>query len=307
MSQTLAAVIMQAELGMARKMAFMQQLQTLCLLGESLCALVLQLLLEFFIKVKQLMHTLIKKIFKNQRLVKLFFLFTIFSIKNIFSVFCYFIPPKDWQIGQSQNPDSKVEIIFVGNNRKGIAPSINLTTEKVNISLHQYIQCVKKIHTADPNTKWRDLGDHKSSMGVGRLVEIEMKLPQGPFKVLQFLSLKDNTVYILTMGILKSEFTQYVPEFEKILQTLCLTCDLTDKVDPMKKTTLTKLIDDLHKDLKSAQQYKLSSEEAFQTTSFQEKAWLPFQSKIIEDFSEMGPYWQILLLKDIQAQILQKT
>jgi hypothetical protein len=46
-------------------------------------------------------------------------------------------------------------------------------------------------------------------------------------------------------------------------------------------------------------------EEAFDSKSFQKEAWEPFQQKIINDFTEMGPYWQILLLRDVQHQLLK--
>jgi len=37
---------------------------------------------------------------------------------------------------------------------------------------------------------------------------------------------------------------------------------------------------------------------------FQKEQWLPFQDTIISNFSDMGAFWQILLLKDTQEKML---
>ncbi len=42
----------------------------------------------------------------------------------------------------------------------------------------------------------------------------------------------------------------------------------------------------------------------FNSEQFQKEFWKPFEKKIINDFTEMGPYWQILMLKEVQSKIL---
>ncbi len=47
-------------------------------------------------------------------------------------------------------------------------------------------------------------------------------------------------------------------------------------------------------------------EKAFDSAKFQKETWNPLKEKIINDFTEMGPYWQILLLRDLQYQLLKR-
>jgi hypothetical protein len=51
----------------------------------------------------------------------------------------------------------------------------------------------------------------------------------------------------------------------------------------------------------------LDPEEVLHSLSFQQEAWLPLQEKIINDFTEKGPYWQSLLLSDILTKLLTKA
>jgi hypothetical protein len=63
---------------------------------------------------------------------------------------------------------------------------------------------------------------------------------------------------------------------------------------------LNRAIKTLDKQFKTA----VKDNDAFNSKDFQESAWQPFEKKVINDFTEMGPYWQILLLQDIQVKLL---
>ena len=211
------------------------------------------------------------------------------------SNFCYFIPPQGWDIADQTKLSPRVKICFIGKSSNYLLPSVNLATEEVNVSLKTYVDIVKKDCESDPNCLFRDLGPYKTSFGEGQLIEREVKTPWGIARQVQLIVIKDERAYILTAGALKDEFSSHYQDFEAVLKSLRLTTDLTaDVVSPEKKELLSKLVGDLHRSVKA---------EGFDSTTFQKEAWHPFQEKIINDFTEMGPYWQILMLRDVQHQL----
>lgn len=217
--------------------------------------------------------------------------------------YCYFIPPKGWNLANPESLSPRVKIAFLGRSAKGVLPSINLATEQVSISLPAYVEAVKKFHEADPNAKWRDLGAYQTSLGEGRLTEIESQTPAGVVRLMQLIVIKDKTAYILTTGALKEEFPKYYTEFENAFASLKMTSDLTSTVSEKKKAVLDTLVKKLETDIKSVKKQFVTTEQPFELASFQKESWEPFQQKVISDFSEMGAYWQILLLQEVQTKL----
>ena len=235
--------------------------------------------------------------------IKLFLL--LFCLQCSAEEFCYFIPPKDWTIANPEAISPRVKIAFVGRSSKGFLPSVNLATEQVNnLSLQAYVDAVKKIHEVDPNTKWRDLGHYNTPLGQGRLTEMETKNPAGLIRLMQLLVVKEKKAYILTTGALKEEFPKYYKEFETVLASLNSTPDLTSVVaSPQKRELLKQMQEGLKASLHQSEGLIVTTKSPFELASFQKEAWEPFQKKVISDFSEMGTYWQILFLQDIQNQL----
>lgn len=208
--------------------------------------------------------------------------------EKIESEFCYFIPPEGWNLADMSKLSPRVKICFIGKSSSNLLPSVNLATEEVSVTLKTYLDIVKRDCESDPNCLWRDLGKYNTSFGEGRLTEREVKTQWGVSRQAQLIVIKDQRAYILTAGALKEEFSSHYQDFEKVFRSLAVTNDLTAEIpSPEKKELLSKLIDNL----KSA--------------GTQKESWKPFQEKIINDFTEMGPYWQILLLRDVQYQLLQ--
>jgi hypothetical protein len=185
--------------------------------------------------------------------------------------FCYFIPPQGWDIADPSKLSPRVKIAFVGKSTKGLLPSCNLATEKVSISLKDYLAAVKKIHEADPNTKWRDLGAFQTPLGQGKLTEVETKIGAGLARRMQLIVIYEGTAYILTVGALKEEFSKHYQTFEEVLRSLTVTSDLASVVAKEKQTQLKPQM---------------------------QESWESFQQRVITDFSEMGAYWQILFLQE---------
>lgn len=259
---------------------------------------------------------------------------------------CFFIPPEDWEFAHPDMLSPRVHICFLGKNSKGLAPSVNLATEPVQLSLDAYVEEVRKIYASDPNSRWRDLGPFKTLFGTGKLIELESPTPAGVARLVQLIVIKDRVAYILTAGALKEEFSKYYKIFDHVLRSFQFSSDLISSY-PYKpaQTSLRQLVQKLKIDFTSyqhtlaepflkvmpfslkqpshpaisyplpfLQQFIVHSKLISKTTShqqvffsdeFQSKYWKSFEIKIINDFTEIGPYWQILLLKEIRAQLLR--
>ena len=88
------------------------------------------------------------------------------------------------------------------------------------------------------------------------------------------------------------------------MASLNLTTDLTSVIaSPQKRDLLKQMQEGLKASLKQSEGLIVSTKNPFELASFQKEAWEPFEKKIISDFSEMGVYWQILFLNDIQNQL----
>ena len=198
-----------------------------------------------------------------------------------------------------------MKICFIGKSSNNLLPSVNLATEEVDISLKAYIDIVKSDCERDPNCVWRDLGKYNTPLGEGRLTEREVKTKWGVSRQIQLIVIKDTRAYILTAGALKEEFSRHYQEFEAVLKSLTITKDLTASLNSIeKKELLQKLIGNLQTEF-AAMTTAVSMQQAFESKNFQKEFWKPFQQKIINDFTEMGAYWQILLLRDVQHQLFK--
>ena len=145
----------------------------------------------------------------------------------LLSLFCHFFPPENWEIAQPKHLAPCVQVGFVFQSGTDYRPSINLAMEEIDdTNLKEYIKAVKKIHQAQPNTQWRDLGKFPMAGGIGRLTEITSQSPWGELKMLQAILVEDNTAYILTGSVLKQDFPRFQNEILKSFKTLNLVPDL---------------------------------------------------------------------------------
>lgn len=208
-----------------------------------------------------------------------------------------FIPPEGWMPADPKTLSPSVKISFLTKGKKEYCPSINLASEKVDLTIENYLKIVKKIHQNDKNNQWRDLGKIMTHAGEARLTEIESKTPFGPARLLQMILIKDKNAYVLTASALKSEFSQYNKEFQKAFQSLSLSENLFESIEKIeKKEALKKAYEELltawQKSSSGLESHKVIEDENFQKAHF-----LPFQKKVAEESSEMGSYWQILMLQ----------
>jgi hypothetical protein len=141
-----------------------------------------------------------------------------------------FTPPKDWEIVNPQFQTSCVKINFIGKSSKEYRPSLNLAIEDADISMNEYLAVVRKIHEADPNRKWRDLGKYPVPAGEARLTEIESRNGVGEIRLLQLITIKDKTAYVITATSLKEEFFKYYKDFQDVFRSVKFTSNLIEAV-----------------------------------------------------------------------------
>lgn len=205
---------------------------------------------------------------------------------------CVFTPPEGWQAAQPKQLSEHVQIGFVGKGSTEFHPSINLATEEIDCSLKEYVKAVKEIHTAQPNTTWRDLGKIQMKSGKGELTEITTTTPFGPIHMLQAIYVEKNIAYIVTAAVHKDDFLSQKQSIFKAIQSLQLVDSLATPIADLK----------LKNDFEAMfSQLGASSEEQ------RSDQWNQLQKFIVDKTGAMGGYWQFLALKEGYDKIHRKS
>jgi hypothetical protein len=218
---------------------------------------------------------------------------------------CFFIPPDGWDIADPRTLSPKVKIAFLKNTGKGFCPSINLAIEETDVSLNDYLKAVKTIHEQDRNNHWRAFGKVRTGAGLAQLTEIDSPTEWGPVRILQLIFVKEGHAYVLTAAALKEEISNYYKEIQSAFRSFTLSNDLFGNIPQLeRRETLKQKQAEL---VATAQENFLSatkSKKLFEDQIFQEKHWIPFQKAILENFGDMGAFWQILILRNTQEKLL---
>lgn len=215
------------------------------------------------------MHTAI-------RIILLFFVTALYG-----QDYCFFIPPKDWELSKPETLSPRVKIGFFGKAKSEVPPRLSLATEKVEIPLPEYVKAVIALHRADPNNRVRDLGKMKIPAGDAHLIEIDAKKEYGEFRLWQLLVVKNKTAYIVTASAAKEEFSKLYSVFQSVFNSVVITEDLIEAVSQEeKKSALKNLYQKLTQDSQIA-----------------------FQNSVINDYTEMGTHWQVLMLQCAHEKI----
>lgn len=208
--------------------------------------------------------------------------------------FCFFHPPKDWEIIESRTMNSQVKIAFVHKTKKeGFCPSINLAIEEVEGTLTEYLNDVKAIYEQDRKNHWRKLGKVRTASGDAQLTEIDTTSNLGSVRMLQLILLKDNRAYIVTAAALKRDFCSYYRDFQEVFHSLTITQDLFEAIPQLERRSSIRHI---YEKLVQAQREMQSSPESSMTQEeFEDQFAIPFQKKVLQDFDDMGIFWQKLV------------
>jgi hypothetical protein len=192
-----------------------------------------------------------------------------------------------------------VKIAFVKKGLKGFCPSLNLAVEEVNVSLTEYLKAIKAIHEQDRNNHWRSLGKVRTSAGLAQLTEIDTASECGAIRILQLILIHEGKSYVITAAALKEEFSTYYQEFQQAFRSLTLTSDLLSTVPQLERR---ELLQKMQRTLWNAWA-ETPDGTSFEEESFQAHHWQPFQKTIIENYEDMGAFWQVLMLKSTQEKL----
>lgn len=208
--------------------------------------------------------------------------------ENKAPVYCFFTPPKHWDISDPSTLSPRVKIAFLKKKSNGLSPSINLAVEEVDLSLSEYLKAVKQIHERDRNNQWRQLGKVKTQAGLAQLTEIDTTSEYGPMRILQLILVKEGKAYVLTAAALKEDFPDYYKEIQTAFRSLTLSTDLFSAIPQLDR-----------KEALMQMQARLMEE----AKDNQEKAWKPFEKAVVEKFEDMGAFWQILVLQNAREKL----
>ncbi len=225
------------------------------------------------------------------------------AVEAVHSSQCYFIPPEKWEVSDPRSLSPKVKIAFLKKGGNGFCPSINLAIEETNASSSEYLKAVKAIHEQDRNTQWRALGKVRTGAGHAQLTEIDSTSEWGPVRILQLILVKEGHAYVMTAAALKEDISKYYKDFQAAFRSFTLTSDLFSNIP---QTDRRQTLRQLQSDMLAA------SEKFFQTQKkspmadgkFKEEHWLPFQKSVLDDFGDMGTFWQILVLRNANEKLI---
>jgi len=214
------------------------------------------------------------------------------------SLFAYISPPKGWEIADPKHLAKSVQISFVKRNGGKFTPSINLAIEPSHLSLPEYLKVIRQLHESNRLNSWRQLGKVNTLSGTGQLTEMDTVTEWGSVRVLQLILAKSGSIYVVTGAALKEEIGSYYKEFQETFRSLQITSDLILAIPEANRRESLKEQIQLLSSTCTNQQTSLHNPE------FQKSYWLPFQYTIVHQYEDMGPHWQVLLLKNIQQKLL---
>lgn len=228
-----------------------------------------------------------------------FFLFLLLPLALFAERTPLFTPPPKWEIADPKTLTSRVQIGFLTKAKKGFCPSLNLSSEPVDLSLDQYVAIVMNIHAKKGTC--RDLGPMKVQGGKGKLVQLETTSKFGPLRLMQFIAVWEGRAYVLTACARREDFGSHTATFEKAFRSLQLVDNLIDLLDEKRRKAL---------ELSEArviaawQKCKSGVESPAKDRAFQ-KAWKPHEKMVVTQFSDLGAHFQLLLLRQLEEKITQ--
>lgn len=227
--------------------------------------------------------------------MKFFFLFFVCFSPLFSQGTAYFIPPKGWKEIDPNSLTPFVQMGYVGKGASSFAPSINIAEESVGtISQKEYLDIVKKLHTANPSTSWRRLGPLQTKIGKAELTEITIQNSGSKIKMLQCIFLRDGQAHIITGASDGTEFGKFRKIFTSVFLSFNVTTDLVRELkDPTREQKIGQYFTHLTSLLQKA------------TVSEKEKKAnvLDFHAYLTNECPEQGSYWHYLVLKELERKV----
>lgn len=225
------------------------------------------------------------------------------AVETVPSAQCYFIPPKKWEISDPRTLSPKVKIAFLKKSVSGFCPSINLAVEETGASLNEYLKAIKAIHEQDRSNQWRALGKVRTGAGLAQLTEIDSTSEWGPVRLLQLILIKEGHAYVMTAAALKEEISKYYKDFQSAFRSFTLSNDLISNIP---QTDRRQALKQRQTDLIAASEkfFQTQKKNPMEDAKFKEELWFPFQKSVLEEFEDMGAFWQILVLRNANEKLM---
>jgi len=205
-----------------------------------------------------------------------------------------FRPPQGWKIANPEELSPRVKLMVVGTSRSYYPPSINIGTEPYKGSLRDYLRMVKRVNES-LGSQWKDLGTIQTQSGKASLSQVDMNTEWGPVRLMHVVMVKNRTVYVVTAGALKEEFSDNYKDFFDAFKSIKLNPDVFELVsDPKERQKL------------EAEYQKLIRKQdkiAFESEEFQTKHWTPFLSLLDSRFAHLGGDWKEKTIQKIHRDL----
>lgn len=154
-------------------------------------------------------------------IITLFFAFPLFADASL-------TPPGGWEkVPESEYPPS-VEMVFKGKSEKyWYPPSVNLAKEAWQGSLEDYLSTISVSHNKHPHIYFTVIGPYQTDSGQdGKLCFARQRTEYGPVKLIQWITLSDQNIYVITAAARVEEFGKNYKNFIKVFNSFRLTEDL---------------------------------------------------------------------------------
>jgi hypothetical protein len=118
--------------------------------------------------------------------------------------------------------------------------------------------------------------------------------------MLQLILLKEGRAYIVTAAALKKDFCSYYRDFQNAFHSLTVAQDLFEAIPQLERRSALK--HEYDKLIQLSKEMRASSEENAQLVlskeEFEKDHVIPFQKKVLEEFEDMGSFWQALVIRE---------
>lgn len=221
-------------------------------------------------------------------MIKILSLSLLLSSLCIAGEIALFQPPKGWEYAQLKNKSPYTKVGFIGKGSNSFHPSINLAIEEIETNDKEYIQAVKKVHLAESQTTWRDLGKFSTKAGTARLTEITKKLSFGEIKILQLIFVKKEKAYLLTAAASKTDYLKEQSHLFESFRSFTLSQDLLAPLSCEEKIVFQEIFTQVLPYIEEKEMKKV----------VETKDWQQFQAQVSLHSQMLGKYWEILMLQE---------
>lgn len=130
-----------------------------------------------------------------------------------------FTPPQGWRLVDPKELPGTIKAMVIGKGQGPVPPTISLGIDPFSGTLKEYLKKVKAINESHGD-EWKDLGNIQTEAGPASLSQVDIKTQWGVVRAMHVIFLKDGNIYILTTSSSKQEFSQFYPEFFKVMRSL---------------------------------------------------------------------------------------